>query len=122
VALAYLLDENLRGPMWRAIQHHNAGGGEPLDALCVGDPPAPPLGTPDPELLRWAESQGRILVSQDRHTMPGHFAAHLQSGGRSAGVFLLVPTWKVATVLAALIRRHQTNDPQDYVETIIFIP
>ena len=35
--LTYLLDEHLRGPLWRAIQRHNALGTDPLDAVRVGD-------------------------------------------------------------------------------------
>ena len=31
-------------------------------------------GLEDPEVLRIAADSGRILVSQDRRTMPGHFA------------------------------------------------
>ena len=32
------------------------------------------IARPDPEVLRIAAVQGRILVSHDRKTMPGHFA------------------------------------------------
>ena len=32
MALAYLLDEHLRGPLWWAIQRHNARGSDLIDA------------------------------------------------------------------------------------------
>ena len=35
--LSFLLDEHLRGTLWRAIQHHNARGANPLDVVRVGD-------------------------------------------------------------------------------------
>src|SRR6266446_5897606 len=45
-------------------------------------------GLTDPEVLRIAADSGRILVSQDRRTMPAHFARYAarrtQSGSRSA--------------------------------------
>jgi hypothetical protein len=31
------------------------------------------IGRPDPEVLAQAASEGRVLVSHDRQTMPGHF-------------------------------------------------
>ena len=31
------------------------------------------LGIGDPEVLRLCAEQGRMLVTHDRHTMPGHF-------------------------------------------------
>jgi hypothetical protein len=49
--LRFLLDENLRGPMWDALQHHNATGAYTVDVLRVGDSLAPPLRTPDKDLL-----------------------------------------------------------------------
>ena len=35
----YVLDEQLRGSLWQAIQSHNARGIDPIDATRVGDPP-----------------------------------------------------------------------------------
>src|SRR5437879_1341710 len=43
----------------------------------------------DPDVLALAASAGRILVSHDVHTMPGHFAEFIGKGGLSPGVFLV---------------------------------
>jgi hypothetical protein len=32
-----------------------------------------PKGTPDPKVLAFAANQGRVVVSHDCNTMPGHF-------------------------------------------------
>jgi hypothetical protein len=61
--LAFVLDEHLRGSLWRALQRWNLLGVDVLDVVRVGDPPDLPLGTSDPDLLAWAEREGRILVS-----------------------------------------------------------
>jgi hypothetical protein len=45
-------------------------------------------GLPDPEVLRIAAAQGRILISQDRGTMPEHFGRFV-IGSASPGVMLL---------------------------------
>jgi hypothetical protein len=122
MALCFLLDEHLRGPLWQAIQHHNAGGIDVIDVLRVGDPPAPALGTADTDLLLWSEANGRILVSQDRKTMPGHLAAHFQAGHHIPGFFLLRPVWTISAVLAALILYDQACDPADLVDQVMDIP
>src|SRR3954454_3099628 len=87
MGLCFLLDEQSRGPLWQAIQRHNALGLDVLDVLRVGDAPAPPLGTPDPDLLLWCEANGRVFISEDRKTMPGHLAAHILAGNHVAGSF-----------------------------------
>src|SRR5262249_7068347 len=89
MALRFLLDEHLRGPLWRAIPRHIALGGLTLDVVRVGDPPDLPLGSDDPDILLWAERQERILITEDVHTMPGFLAKHLQAGHRSPGVFVI---------------------------------
>lgn len=43
-----------------------------IDIRTSGDASLAGLG--DPEVLRIAADSGRILVSQDRRTMPAHFA------------------------------------------------
>ena len=85
--LRYLLDEHLRGPLWRAVQWHNRRGLWPIDVARVGDPADLPLGSLDPEILLWAEREGRIVVSHDRETLPTHLADHLNAGHRSPGTF-----------------------------------
>src|SRR5437879_86685 len=87
--LRYVVDEQLRGPLWRAIQWHNNAGTYPLDVVRVGDPPDLPLGITDPELLLWAERQQRIVVTYDPDTMPQHLADHLAAGHPSPGVFMI---------------------------------
>jgi hypothetical protein len=42
--IRFVLDEHLRGPLWRAGQRHNARAEDPIDVVRVGDPPDLPLG------------------------------------------------------------------------------
>jgi hypothetical protein len=80
--LRFVLDEHLRGPLWRAVQRHNTRAEDPIDVVRVGDPPDLPLATDDRTLLAWAEREGRILVTCDKHTVPAHLAAHIAGGSR----------------------------------------
>ena len=122
MALSYLLDENLRGALWLAFQHHNATGINPVDVAQVGDPPDLPLGTPDPDLLLWCESQVRVLVTLDRNTIPRHLAAHLQQGQHSPGVFILQPGFTMAELMAALVLAAHVYDPLEVQDQVLFLP
>src|SRR5262245_25889278 len=99
MALRFVLDENQRGLLWRAIVRHNQLSSYPVDAIRVGDAPDLPLGTSDPDVLSWCERENRILVSFDKATLATHLAAHLQAGGHSPGIFLLRRGTRLATVV-----------------------
>jgi hypothetical protein len=123
MALSYLLDENLlSGPLWHAIQQHNGGGHDAIDVVRVGDPACPPRGTLDPQVLIWAEQQGRILVSLDESTMPGFLTAHLAAGRRSPGVFLVRGGQPLPAIVAELVLRAHAGDPAHYADCVNYLP
>lgn len=120
--IRYLLDENLRGPLWRAIQRHNAAGGLPIDAERVGEPPDLPLGTLDPLLLEWCQREGRILVSFDHVTLPGHLGERLAEGGHSPGIFLIRMGSPLRDLLESLELAAHAGDPADYRDRVTYLP
>jgi hypothetical protein len=122
MALRYLLDENLRGPLWAALERANARRALPLEIACVGDQPELPLGADDAEILRWAEERGYVVVSSDIRTMPGHFAARLQAGRHSAGVFLVALPCSIPAILEALFYYADAPDENFWQDQILFVP
>jgi len=72
----FLLDENLPHAIIEAI-HQREGA---IDILAVGLPGAPPLGTSDPDILLYCEREQRLLITNNRASMPGHSADHLAAG------------------------------------------
>ena len=119
--LRYLLDEHFRGPLWRAIQQHNAGGAYPIDVSRVGDPADLPLGSLDRDNLLWDEHNGCVVVSFDKATMPGHLATHLQAGHHSPGVYLVRKNTTIPHVVDYLVISAYTTDPallRDHYEYI----
>ncbi len=122
MALRYVLDEHLRGPLWRAIQWHNSSGVYPLDVVRVGDPVDLPLGAGDPALLLWAEREQRILVTHDPDTMPTHWADHLAAGRHSAGVFMIRPHSTLPQILSFLRDAAYASAPAEWQDRIQFIP
>ena|SRR5437899_2219901 len=119
--LCYVLDENLS---WASQRHPTAqcGGGEPVDFVCVGDPPDLSRGTHDPVVLLWAERAGRVLVSLDKNTLPGHLAAHLLVGHHSPGVFLVRRSSTIPQVLSHLVLVAHAGDPLIYADWVDYIP
>jgi hypothetical protein len=122
MALRYLLDEHLRGILLHAFQQHNARGINPVDVTQVGDPADLPLGTQDPDVLLWCERDGRVVISLDRHTMPGHLAAHLQQGHHCPGVFILQPGYTVAELVDVLVLAAHIYDPAEVQDQVTFLP
>ena len=92
----FLLDENLE-PAYRTTLRRALPD---VRIWAIGDPGAPPRGTPDPELLEWCEASGFILVTKNRSSMPSHLAAHLASGRHMPGVFALHPTMSLRDVVS----------------------
>ena len=61
-----------------------------------------PDGTPDPEVLRIAAAAGRVLVSRDVSTMPGHFEQSIQTQ-ESPGLLLVHSQRPVGSVIEGLL-------------------
>jgi hypothetical protein len=122
MALAYLLDENQRGVLWRAIQRNNALGDDPLDVTRVGDPFDLPLGTDDAGVLQWAEANDRILISRDSKTLATHLDLHLVAGRHSPGVFLLRHHATVREILSFLQEAAYASTPDEWRDCIEYVP
>lgn len=121
--LRFLLDENLRGGvLWQAIRRHNAANIDPIDVVRVGDPPDLPCGSLDPDVLAWAEREGRILVTLDRQTIAAHLTAHLHAGRHSPGVFLIRGGPPVSQVVAFLILAAHASDAADWRDQVSYVP
>lgn len=119
--LRFLLDEHLRGPLWRAIQRRNATGEIRIDATRVGDLPDLPLGAGDREILVWAEREERILITADKSTMVQHLEEHLRAGRRSPGIFMILPGAALRDVLEFIALASLYSDPEEWRDRIEFL-
>jgi len=79
--LRFLLDEHIDWGIQRGLLRLAAE----MDVLAVGQPLAPPKATPDPDILRWIERTGYVLVTQNRRTIPEYLTAHYAAGGQVPG-------------------------------------
>lgn len=122
MALSFLFDEHLRGPLWSAIQRHNLDDDLPLDVVRVGDPDNLPLGSNDPTILLWAEREQRILVTQDRHSMAAHVADHVAGGHHCPGVLLLRSNVSHSVLLEFMILVAYAGVADEFRDVVTFIP
>lgn len=118
----FLLDEQLRGPLWNAVQWHNRRGAYPLDVVRVGDPPDLPLGIGDAEILRWAQIEGRIIISNDRTTLISQFEQHLAQDRHSAGLFVLRPLTTLPRIVEFLVAVAHASDSSEWIDIWRYIP
>jgi hypothetical protein len=120
--LRFLLDEHLRGPLWLAILRHNARSELPIDVVRVGDPPDLPLGSDDSQILLWAEREGRILLTEDVHTISKYLNHHLELRPHSPGVLMVRIACSVGQLVGHLELIAHAGQPADYENSITFIP
>jgi hypothetical protein len=78
-------------------------------------------GLKDPEVLRVAADSGRILVSQDRRTMPAHFA-RFTPGAHSPGVILLREAISISTAIEELVLIWNASEAEEWSGRLAWIP
>lgn len=78
-------------------------------------------GLEDPEVLQVAAESGRILVSQDRRTMPAHFARYLISS-QSPGLILLREAISISTAIEELVLVWGASEAEEWIGRIAWIP
>jgi hypothetical protein len=122
MAIAFVLDENIRGQIWSAICQHNARGVNPIDVTRVGDPPDLPLGTPDPDLLMWAARAARVVVTKDVRTLPALLVTYLQQGHDSPGLMVLRGGFSIPDLVGALVLAAHGYEPWELQDQVTFVP
>ena len=115
---AFLFDENI--PLAIPLQ---LKAREPEAQLYqIGDGVAPPLGTPDPQILLWIEEHGCLLVTNNRASMPVHLVDHLTSGQHIPGIIQLPRRMSIRIVLENLQLISAASSPPDYRDQIVYLP
>jgi hypothetical protein len=89
-----------------------------LSALRIGLRTAP-----DTEVLEWAASQGRILLSHDRKTMPKFAYQRVAAGLRMPGVFIIRNRPEQVGLMAEEVLLVALDSEQDeWKDQVQFLP
>jgi predicted nuclease of predicted toxin-antitoxin system len=78
-------------------------------------------GVEDPEVLRIAADSGRVLVSQDRRTMPAHFTRFV-AGAQCPGVILLREAIPISAAIEELVLIWSASKADEWVNRLVWIP
>ncbi len=78
-------------------------------------------GLADPEVLRLAAADGRILVSHDQRTMPRHFAQFIV-GGESPGLLIVPQSMSVAAAAEDLVLIATVTTPSEWINRVAYLP
>lgn len=76
----------------------------------------------DPELLKWAAKEGRIVVTHDRKTMPVHAAQLMSKGETIAGLFVVPRSMPMHQVLEDLQLMITCSENDEWVNVIRYLP
>jgi hypothetical protein len=93
-----------------------------IDVLRIGDPGAPATGAMDAEVLAFAELSGRLLVTADRRSMPGHLDAHVKAGGRVWGLLWVRDGTPVSLIARELALVWEATEAEEWVDVLEWIP
>lgn len=118
MTIRYLIDENM-SPRWTKamwLAHPD------VEVLRVGDAGAPPLQTPDPQILLWCEQHESILITIDRTSMPDHLVDHHAAGHEHWGV-LWVHEWaSMGQVIETLYEIAAASEAEEWRNRAEWIP
>jgi hypothetical protein len=109
-------DENFSGVVIRGLQRRLSG----LDLVRVQD-----VGlaqTDDPIILAWAASEGRIVLTHDRETMPNFAYDRVQKGLPMPGMFLVSDLMPTGQAIDELMLAIQCGTQEEWAGRVIFFP
>ena len=116
--IMYLLDENLDPSLRRALKRAQPE----MIVWRVGDVSAPPLQSPDPDILIWCKENEHVLVTNNRASMPVHLADHLSNDRHLPGILVIKKNmpWGVLIDELEFIWRH--INPDELTDQIKYLP
>ena len=114
----YLLDENTPHAIGDQLMRRNRD----VTVYFMGVPPAPSLGTLDPEILLWLEQEDVLLVTRNRRSMPRHLDAHIQAGHNVPGILAIRNQASIGATIDDLLLIAMTMRPNEYRNQIIYLP
>jgi uncharacterized protein with PIN domain len=114
--LRFLTDEDLDGRVTRALLARVPG----LDLVRVQD--AGLMHTPDPDILAWAATEGRILLTHDRNTMTGFARVRVDAGHPMPGVFVVDRQTPIGRILNDLEAMAAASEMDEWRDQIVFVP
>ena len=110
-------DADVHGELIRGLRRHRSG----IDLVRVQD--ALPEGSIDLDVLAWAATEGRILITNDRNTMVG-FAYHRVTAGEPVpGLIGTTNDQSIGSAISDILLIAESM-PEDQIrgQVVVFLP
>lgn len=91
-----------------------------LDIVRVQDSEV--VGAEDPEILNWASTNQRILLTHDVNTMTFHFKQHLMKKGSSPGIIFVPQNLPIGLVIDELVLIGTFGFEHEFENQMWFLP
>jgi len=114
--LRLLSDENFNGDIVRGLFLRQPT----LDLLRVQDVGLRKVD--DPAILDWAASNGRILLTHDRATMPDFAYERLSQGQQMSGLFVINDRMPVRQVIDELLLLLDCTKQDEWKGIVLYLP
>jgi hypothetical protein len=88
----------------------------------VDDEGAPPLGTLDPEILDYVEEIQRLLVTDNRRSIPAHLADHAAEGKHHWGVVWVRPGTRLGALAESLYLIWGASEVEEWLDRTEWLP
>ena len=112
----YLFDEDFNGRIVRGVRRRAST----LDTVTVQEAG---LGdAPDPAVLGWAATAGRMVVSHDHRTMRAYADERLTAGQAMAGLILVRQDYPLGQAIDDLVLIGETTTAEEWQGKILFLP
>ena len=114
--LRLAVDEDVNGRVVRGLLRRVPG----LDLVRVQD--AGLMGARDPQILAWAASNDRVLLTQDANTMTHHAYRRLTDGSGMSGVIVVAQRLPIGDVIEDLVLMAEFSETSEWANQLIFLP
>jgi predicted nuclease of predicted toxin-antitoxin system len=114
--LRLLSDENFNGDIVRGLFLRQPD----LDLLRVQDVGLRKVD--DPAILDWAASNGRILLTHDRATMPDFAYERVSQGQQMSGLFVINDRMPVRQVIDELLLLIDCSEQDEWKGIVLYLP
>jgi predicted nuclease of predicted toxin-antitoxin system len=108
-------DECLHGDIIRGVRRREPG----IDLVLVEEVGL--RGRTDPDVLEWAAREGRILITQDEHTMIGHAYDRVKAGLPMPGVLVRGKGVTIRQAIDDLILVACCGTAEDFRDQVKFL-
>jgi len=114
--LKLVSDENFDGDILRGLFRRRPE----LDVVRVQDVDL--MATPDADILAWAASEGRIVLTHDRDTMPYFAYCRVKAGQPVPGVFLVSDQAPIGQLIDDILLADDCLTPEECRDFVRFFP